>query len=67
MSPSYSLIRKKDLAGYGIPLSSSAIYQRASEGTFPRPIKIGVRASAWRSDHLDVWKANPTGYRVAGA
>lgn len=65
MSPSYSLLREKQLASYGIPLSRSTVYQRAANGSFPRPIKIGARASAWRSDELDRWKADPSGYRSA--
>ena len=65
MSPSFIYVRQKDLADYGIPISKSAVHARASAGTFPRPVKLGARASAWRSDELDRWKADPTGYRAA--
>jgi prophage regulatory protein len=33
-------------------LSRSTIYARESAGNFPKRIKIGKRASAWRSDEI---------------
>ena len=39
----------------GVPESS--VYWRISKGEFPRPIKIGERASAWKSDDIEAWIA----------
>lgn len=39
----------------GVPESS--VYWRISKGEFPRPIKIGERASAWNSDEIEKWIA----------
>lgn len=36
-------------------LSRSAIYDLASRGQFPVPIKIGPRASAWVAAEIDAW------------
>ena len=36
-------------------LSRSAIYDMASRGQFPCPIKIGPRASAWVAAEVDAW------------
>lgn len=36
-------------------LSRSAIYDMASRGQFPSPIKIGPRASAWVATEVDTW------------
>jgi prophage regulatory protein len=36
-------------------LSRSAIYDLASRGQFPCPIKIGPRASAWVAAEVDAW------------
>ena len=33
--------------------SRSALYQKVSNGTFPRPVKIGRRASAWPDSEID--------------
>lgn len=36
-------------------LQKSAIYQRAKDGTFPRPIKIGTYNVAWLESEIDAW------------
>ncbi|MEQ8837055.1 helix-turn-helix transcriptional regulator [Haliea sp.] len=36
-------------------LSRSAVYAMASSGIFPRPIKIGPRASAWLEREVIDW------------
>lgn len=38
-------------------LKRSAIYQRISEGTFPSPIKITSRSSAWIRSEVREWIA----------
>lgn len=36
-------------------LKKSAIYKRMSEGSFPRPVSLGGRAVAWKSDDIERW------------
>ena len=36
-------------------LSRSSLYQRINQGTFPKPIKLGKRASAWPCSEIDQW------------
>lgn len=38
-------------------LSRSAIYLRVNKGTFPAPLKIGIRAIAWLQAEVDEWLA----------
>lgn len=38
-------------------LGSSTIYELGDKGLFPKPVKIGPRASAWLADELIAWKA----------
>lgn len=38
-------------------LSRSEIYRRIAAGTFPRPVKLGERASAWVESEIDAWAA----------
>ena len=45
-------------------LSRSTIYRRISEGRFPTPVHLGGRASAWSSEALRQWIADPESYRV---
>ena len=37
-------------------LGRSTIYKRVQEGTFPPPIKIGERASAWLESDIAEWQ-----------
>ncbi|MHA3977425.1 helix-turn-helix transcriptional regulator [Halovulum sp. GXIMD14794] len=36
-------------------LSRSSIYEKMRLGEFPRPVRIGKRAVAWRADDVDGW------------
>jgi prophage regulatory protein len=51
----------------GVPLKRSEVYRRASAGTFPAPLKIGPRASAWRIGELQEWLKDPLSWRPGQA
>lgn len=36
-------------------LSRSEIYRRIAAGTFPAPVKLGERASAWPEHEVSAW------------
>jgi len=36
-------------------LSGSSIYRGAANGTFPKPIKLGERASGWIASEVAQW------------
>ena len=38
-----------------IQLSRSTLYAMLSRGDFPPPIKLGVRARAWRVEDIENW------------
>ena len=38
-------------------LSRSSIYLKVSEGRFPKPISLGVRAVGWLESDVDAWLA----------
>lgn len=48
-------------------LSRSEIYRRIALGDFPRPIKLGERASAWSTAEIDAWIADRIAARDRGA
>lgn len=48
-------------------LSRSELYRRIAAGTFPAPIKIGERASAWSSAEVERWIAERIAERDAKA
>ena len=39
-------------------LSRSAIYAAMEAGEFPRPVRIGKRAVAWRQEDIEAWLAS---------
>lgn len=48
-------------------LSRSSIYAMMDSGDFPRPIRIGRRAVAWRESAIIAWLAGrPTTERTVG-
>ena len=38
-------------------LSRSTIYLRVSQGTFPRPVRLGGRAVGWVEEEIQSWLA----------
>jgi len=36
-------------------LSNSTLYYFISEGTFPKPVKLGKRTVAWKKSKVDEW------------
>ncbi|CAM4229188.1 DNA-binding protein [Bordetella tumbae] len=57
------LYRMRDLPGI-TGLSRSELYRRIKLGTFPHPIKIGLRAVAWYSADISRWLESPLTYRT---
>ena len=51
------LLRRCDVENI-IGLSRSAIYALMEEGQFPRPVRIGKRAVAWRRSEIEAWMAS---------
>jgi prophage regulatory protein len=41
-----------------VGLCRSSIYAAVSQGRFPSPVKIGLRAVACRADEIEAWKAS---------
>lgn len=59
-----SLLRIKDVIKR-TGLSSSTIYRRAAEGTFPAVVRMGVRTVAWYQSDIDDFVAVGGQYRRA--
>ncbi len=36
-------------------ISRSEIYRQVSEGRFPKPLKVGLRAVRWRRSEVEGW------------
>jgi prophage regulatory protein len=48
------LMRRPDVQNV-TGLSRSTIYAMMAEGTFPKPVKLGKRAVAWREADIRNW------------
>ena len=57
-----AILRRKQVERE-VGLSRSSIYQRIKDGTFPAPVKLGLRAVGWRVADIDRFLEDPTGYR----
>lgn len=51
MEKLFRLPEVKNLTGK----STTAVYRDMADGRFPRPVKIGERAVAWRQIDLENW------------
>jgi prophage regulatory protein len=47
-------------------LSKSSIYALIAAGKFPRPVKLGKRASGWLESDIAAWQAARIAERDAG-
>ena len=50
-------LKLKEVIGL-VSLSRATVYRMMSQGEFPRPVRIGVRATGWRSDEVEEWLAS---------
>ena len=48
------VMRRPDVVA-AVGLSRSTIYQMMAEERFPKPVKLGERAVAWREDDIEAW------------
>ena len=48
------LYRLADVIGI-VGLSRSTIYKKIKEGSFPAPVKLGVKPSVWKSSDIEAW------------
>ena len=40
-----------------MPFSPATIWRKVKDGTFPKPIKLGERITAWHMDDIEAWLA----------
>jgi predicted DNA-binding transcriptional regulator AlpA len=52
--PATGFIRLSQLLTF-IPISSATIWRRVRDKTFPNPIKLGPRTTAWKAEDVRAW------------
>ena len=56
--PTSGFLRLRQVMQF-VPISRSTLYQKMKLGTFPRPVKLGPRISAWRVEDIRNYITNP--------
>lgn len=63
--PDSALIRERHLVdkkiqGYlpPVPFSAPTLWRKVKNGTFPKPVKVSARITAWRVSDIRAWLAN---------
>lgn len=46
-----------------LPFSHATLWRMVSAGTFPTPLKLSERTTAWPTAEVRKWIADPLGYR----
>jgi prophage regulatory protein len=52
--PTTGFLRQPQVLTF-IPISKSTLWRRVSAGTFPAPIKLSARVTAWRVEDVKRW------------
>lgn len=50
--PDAGYIRQSQLIPYIFPFSAATLWRRVKDGTFPKPVKLGPRITAWRVEDI---------------
>jgi prophage regulatory protein len=50
--PETGYVRQSQLIPTIFPFSSATLWRRVKAGTFPKPVKLGPRITAWRAEDI---------------
>lgn len=53
--PATGFIRQSQLIPAPVPFSSATLWRRVKAGTFPKPVKLSERVTAWRVEDVRAW------------
>ena len=53
--PETGFVRQSQLIPGAIPFSAATMWRRVKAGTFPKPIKLSERVTAWRVEDVRAW------------
>jgi prophage regulatory protein len=66
MSEGHEVFLRKREVSRRVGLAVPTIYRKIQEGTFPRPVRLSERASAWPASEVDRWMRERVAERDAG-
>lgn len=53
--PQSGFIRQSQLIPDPIPFSPATLWRKVKDGTFPAPVKLSERVTAWRVEDVRAW------------
>lgn len=53
--PVSGYVRQAQLIPNIVPFSPATLWRKVKSGTFPRPVKLSARVTAWRVDDIRDW------------
>lgn len=59
--PDVGMVRQAQLIPSVLPFSATTLWRRVKDKTFPAPVKIAPRCTAWRVGEVRAWLANQGG------
>lgn len=60
--PSHGYIRQSQLIPGMLPFSPATLWRKVKNGTFPRPVKLSDRITAWRVEDVRAWMSDPASF-----
>ncbi len=54
--PETGFLRQPQVLAF-VPISKSTLWRRVEAGTFPAPVKLSPRVTAWRAEEVRRWIA----------
>lgn len=55
--PESGFLRQSQLIPLIVPFSSATLWRMVKAGTFPAPVKLSERVTAWRVEDVRAWMA----------
>ena len=53
--PNTGFLRQSQIVGSIVPVGSSTLWRWVAAGTFPKPVKLSARVTAWRCEDVARW------------
>lgn len=58
--PATGFIRQSQLIPAIVPFSSATLWRKVKAGTFPAPVKLSERVTAWKLESVRAWMNSRT-------
>lgn len=58
--PATGYVRQSNLIPGIVPFSSATLWRKVKAGTFPAPVKLSERVTAWRVEDVRQWMQSRT-------